>query len=106
MRTASVAGTQAGLVAIRGTSDPWESYARELGVLLHRSRTAANLSQERVAHAAGISTFTYRKLEKGESNPGTPANPRLKTLVALAEVLDIDVAELLPKKKPKIAVGR
>jgi transcriptional regulator with XRE-family HTH domain len=93
-------------MAIRGTSDSWEVYARELGINLLRAREVSGLSQERVAHAAGISTFTYRKLEKGESNPGTPANPRLKTLVALAEVLDIEVTELLPKKKPKVAVGR
>lgn len=106
MRIASDLGTQAGLVATRGASDPWESYARELGVLLHRARTAAELSQERLAHAAGISTFTYRKLEKGESNPGTPTNPRLRTLLALAEVLDVELESLLPAKKPKVAVGR
>jgi hypothetical protein len=29
-----------------------------------------------VLFAAGITTFTYRILEKGISNPGTPANPR------------------------------
>jgi DNA-binding XRE family transcriptional regulator len=67
---------------------------------------ASALSQERAAHAAGISTFTYRKLEKGESNPGTPANPRLRTLVALAEVFGATVEELIPKKEPSIAVGR
>ena len=84
----------------------WEGYARELGLNLQRARAARGVSQERAAHAAGISTFTYRKLEKGESNPGTPANPRLQTLVALAEVLDIDIRELLPRKSPAIAVGR
>ncbi|MGB3414602.1 MAG: helix-turn-helix transcriptional regulator, partial [Microbacteriaceae bacterium] len=68
--------------------------------------TAQELSQERVAHATGISTYTYRKLEKGESNPGTPANPRLQTLVALAEVLGVGVHELLPEKLPGIAIGR
>lgn len=90
----------------RSTADPWEAYARDLGVLLQRARAAAGMSQERTAHAAGISTFTYRKLEKGESNPGSPANPRLKTLVALAEVLDVEIESLLPPKKPKIAIGR
>ena len=93
-------------MATRATSDPWETYARELGINLSRARDASGLSQERVAHAAGISTFTYRKLEKGESNPGTPANPRLKTLVALSEVLDLDLIVLLPRKLPRIAVGR
>jgi transcriptional regulator with XRE-family HTH domain len=93
-------------MATGATTDPWERYARELGVNLNRARKAAGLSQERAAHAAGISTFTYRKLEKGESNPGTPANPRLKTLMALSEVLDIDLAELLPRQRPHVAVGR
>jgi transcriptional regulator with XRE-family HTH domain len=91
---------------MRGTTDPWELYARDLGINLLRAREASGLSQERLAHAAGVSTFTYRKLEKGESNPGTPANPRLKTLVAVAEILGTDITQLLPPKAPKIAVGR
>lgn len=93
-------------MATRGTSDLWETYARELGINLARAREASGLSQERVAHAAGISTFTYRKLEKGESNPGTPANPRLKTLIALSEVLGVEIIDLLPRRSPGIAVGR
>ena len=87
-------------------SHSWEGYVRGLGINLARAREAVQLSQERVAHAAGISTFTYRKLEKGQSNPGTPANPRLRTLVALAEVLDIEVTHLLPGTPPQVAVGR
>ena len=53
------------------------------------------MSQEAVAHAAGISTFTYQKFEKGESKPGTPMKPRLRTLLALAETLDVRVGELV-----------
>lgn len=93
-------------MAKRGNVDPWEVYARELGLNLLRAREASGLSQERLANAAGISTFTYRKLEKGESNPGTPANPRLRTLVALAEVLGVELGEILAAKPPKIADGR
>ena len=63
------------------------------------------MSQERLS-AAGVSTFTYRKLEKGESNPGTPANPRLRTLITLAEVLDLPMATLLPPEPGGIAIGR
>lgn len=74
----------------------WRAYTVELGLALARARQKSGLSQERVAHTAGISTFTYRKLEKGESNPGTSANPRLRTLVALARTLDVSVADLLP----------
>lgn len=87
-------------------TDPWVDYARELGIRLHRERIRKGLSQERLASAAGITTFTYRKLEKGASNPGTPANPRLRTLVALAEVMDVSVAELLPTEPGGVAIGR
>ncbi len=88
------------------SADPWVAYARELGVRLHRERIEKGLSQERLAVAAGITSFTYGKLEKGESNPGTPANPTLRTLVALAEVMDVTLAELLPPEPGGIAPGR
>ena len=87
-------------------SETWDDYARALGLNLQRARATRGISQERAAHAAGISAFTYRKLEKGESNPGTPANPRLRTLVALAEILELDVRDLLPPRMPRVAVGR
>lgn len=76
--------------------DPqWWSAARELGMRLQRARAARGLSQEALAHAAGISTYTYQKFEKGESKPGTPMNPRLRTLFALAQALHLDPAELV-----------
>jgi transcriptional regulator with XRE-family HTH domain len=78
------------------TDETWREYAVALGIALARTRATRQLSQEEVAHAAGVATFTYRKLERGESNPGTPANPRLRTLVALAGVLGVPVASLLP----------
>jgi transcriptional regulator with XRE-family HTH domain len=83
-----------------------ERYARELGLRLQRLRVAKGLSQERLAAAANISSFTYRKLEKGQSNPGTPANPRLRTLLALVEVLDVDLTDVLPPGTPGVAIGR
>ena len=49
----------------------WKRRAREFGVKLYGARAAAWLSQEQVAHRAGISVYTYQKLEHGESNPGT-----------------------------------
>jgi transcriptional regulator with XRE-family HTH domain len=76
--------------------DPWTEFARELGVRMLRARAEKKMSQEQVAHAAGLATFTYRKLEKGESNPGTAANPRLRTLVALSEVLNVPLDRLIP----------
>lgn len=84
----------------------WSAYVADLGIALARARAKRGLSQDKVAAAAGISPFTYRKLEKGVSNPGTPANPRLRTLVTLAEVLGVPVSELLPPDPKSIAPGR
>lgn len=86
--------------------EPWNDFVRELGVRLLRARADKRMSQEQVAHAAGLATFTYRKLEKGESNPGTAANPRLRTLVALAEVLEVPLRDLLPTPPEGLAPGR
>lgn len=101
----TICGGQArGMVS--ADDEAWSRYAVELGLALARARAARGLSQERVAHGAGIAAFTYRKLEKGESNPGSPANPRLHTLVSLAEVLGVAVADLLPPDPDDIAPGR
>lgn len=89
----------------RKTSPTWEECAIEIGVNLQRARTAKGMSQEAVAHAAGISGFTYFKFEKGESKPGTPINPRLLTLLALAQVLEVDLPSLLPATLPDLTAG-
>lgn len=80
----------------------WVAYARELGVNLHRARIATGMSQERVAHLAGIAGFTYQKFEKGESRPGHPMNPQLLTLTSLSQVLGVPVIELLPDWEPQL----
>ena len=73
----------------------WDARARRIGVRLQQARQVKGLSQEAVAHAAGISTYTYQKFEKGESKPRAPMNPRLTTLLALCDALSITVAELV-----------
>ncbi len=88
------------------TPSPWDQYACEVGLALQRARQRSGLSQEKVANAAGISAYTYRKLEHGESNPGTPANPRLRTLAALAEILGVSVHDLVPAQMTGVADGR
>ncbi|KRA29755.1 hypothetical protein ASD81_22170 [Nocardioides sp. Root614] len=80
----------------------WETYARELGHNLYRARMDRGLSQERVAHLAGLAGYTYQKFEKGESRPNTPMNPRLNTLLALSQVLQVPVVELLPDFDPEV----
>ena len=83
-------------VARIATPELLDDLARtSLGLRLQRARIAKGLSQESLAHAAGISTYTYQKFEKGESRPGTPMNPRLRTLIALAVALDMQVEELV-----------
>lgn len=83
-----------------------KEYGVEFGHNLKRARERAGLSQERTAHAAGIASYTYQKFEKGESKPGTPINPRLSTLLALSQVLDVPLSDLLPDKVPDLTAGR
>ena len=93
-------------MARSGSARPtWDMFARDLGVRLARAREVKGLSQERVAHLAGISAYTYQKFEKGESRPGTPMNPQLKTLLALCQVLDIAPAEMLAVPLPDLSAG-
>ena len=74
----------------------YADYSDKLSQRLYSLRYERGWSQEHVAHLAGISTYTYQKFEKGESKPGTPMNPRLFTLLALANVFEMDIKELLP----------
>jgi transcriptional regulator with XRE-family HTH domain len=71
------------------------AYAREVGLRLQRLRHQRGLSQEKLAHLAGISAYTYQKFEKGESKPGTPMNPRMFTLLALCRVLEVEIGQLV-----------
>lgn len=70
--------------------------ARRLGSLLAALRQERKLTQEQVAESAGISRNHLQLLETGLSNRnGTPANPRLSTLVALSDVLGTDVPSMM-----------
>lgn len=87
-------------------NDGKTEFARNLGLCLQRLRIERGLSQERLAHMAGISTYTYQKFEKGESKPGTPMNPRLFTLMAIAQVLQVPLTALVPEDWPDLTQGR
>ncbi|QLQ10286.1 MAG: helix-turn-helix transcriptional regulator [Nocardioidaceae bacterium] len=93
-------------MAKRTSAPTWDDFARQLGLNLLRARQRAGLSQERLAHMAGIASYTYQKFEKGEARPGSPMNPRLTTLLALCQALDVSVAELLPDRVPDLTHGR
>ena len=87
--------------------DPTKAeFSRALGLTLQRLRVERGLSQERLAHMAGISGYTYQKFEKGESKPGTPMNPRLFTLLSLAQVLGVSIEDLVPAEWPDLTDGR
>jgi len=90
---------------VAGAEEPdgaWSDYAIELGVLIHRTRIAKALSQERVAYESGLSRYTYQKLERGHSTPGRPANPTIKTLIAVSQALGVDISDILPNRPPDL----
>lgn len=81
----------------------WADYARRVGTELQRRRIERGLSQERLAAAAGITRYTYQKMEKGESAPGSPLNPSLHSIMAVAQQLDVTLDELLPQPWPDLS---
>ncbi len=93
-------------MARRRPTGEWAVFASELGVNIQRLRVARGLTQEDVAYAAGISRNMFQRFENGESMPSTPANPSLRNLLAIAQVLDVDLNELLPAQRPDLRIGR
>ena len=59
---------------------------------LRQERIRVGLTQTELADRARLSVTMVQNLER----PSYAANPRLSTLLALAEALDIDLAALLP----------
>lgn len=80
----------------------WAGFVQRFANALRTARNAANLSQEDVAYRAGLTRYTYQKYEKGESRPGHPANPTLRTVLALAQVLDVSLSDLVPDDAPDL----
>lgn len=78
-------------MATQGSGELAETLARRLRAL----RTQRGLSQAGAAAAAGLDRNNYQLLESAQSSSGGPANPRLSTLVALAEAYGVSVADLL-----------
>lgn len=83
-------------------TEGWRAYAAAIGVNLQMARHARGLSQEDVAYRARLTRYTYQKYEKGESRPGEPMNPTIRTLLALSLVLGVAVDELLPDEDPDL----
>lgn len=85
-----------------GADADWQDFVLKLSVQLRRLRLEVGLSQEEVAHRAGLSRFIYRQYESGESRRGTAANPALRSVLAIAQVLQVPIEELLPKHVPDL----
>lgn len=80
----------------------WQRFASDLGHQIHRLRVDRGLSQEAVAYRAGLSRLTYLKYEQGEAQSGAPSNPTLRTLVALSQVFDVPLEDLIPANAPDV----
>lgn len=84
------------------SDEEWAAYAQRLATSLRQAREHAGLSQEQVAYRAGLTRYTYQKYEKGESRPGSPANPTLRTVLALSQVLGVTMDTLIPTHAPDL----
>ncbi len=93
-------------MAKRRPTGDWDAFASALGTRIQRARVERGLTQEEVAYAAGLSRYNFQKFEKGESMPGTPANPSLRNIMAIAQVLEIPLERLLPELWPDLRAGR
>jgi transcriptional regulator with XRE-family HTH domain len=55
---------------------------------IRQLRERADLSQEAIAHRAGLTVSAYARIERGE------ANPTWTTVTHIARALDVSLAEL------------
>lgn len=78
--------------------DEWNDYIRHVGDSMHRIREKKGLSQEQVAYRAGISRYTYQRLEKGPDTAGPSANPTLKIVKAIADALEEPIGKIVDNR--------
>jgi transcriptional regulator with XRE-family HTH domain len=64
-------------------------YIESLGQCLKRLREAAGLSQQDLAVGAGLSVSVVSQIEQGKK-----ADPRMTTVLALADALGVDIRKL------------
>jgi transcriptional regulator with XRE-family HTH domain len=61
---------------------------RRLAHVLRDLRERGDLSQETIAHKAGLTVSAYARIERGE------ANPTWTTVTKIAKALDVSLAQL------------
>lgn len=86
----------------RPEEESWNDYVGQIATNLRRIRLKAGLSQEDVAYRSGLTRYTYQKYEKGESKPGMPANPTIRSLLTLAQALEVPLTDILPPEVPDL----
>lgn len=74
----------------------WDAYARDLGVRLQKLRIDRDITQEDLAHRAGLTRTHYQQIERGWWKRDQPANPSIKVIVRLAQVLAVAPGEIFP----------
>ncbi|WP_366915384.1 helix-turn-helix domain-containing protein [Bifidobacterium crudilactis] len=89
-------------MTINHDANTWENYIKTVGLNIQRERINRNMSQEQLAYSAGISRFSYQQLEKGESRPHSPANPALRNIMAISQILEVPLDALLPADWPDL----
>lgn len=75
---------------VRTKREPNSAYRQRFGQRVQQKRKAAGLSQEGLAHAAGISRRYMSGIERGE------ANPTVDQIVRLADAIGVAPATLMP----------
>ncbi len=83
----------------------WLEYTRMVGTNIQRARVRQGYSQEQVAYAAGLSRYSLQLFERGWVSKDRPANPQLSSIMAIAQVLEVSLDELLPEKWPLLVQG-
>lgn len=63
----------------------------DIGILIKQKRKAAGLTQEELAQKIGCATITIRQYESGKREPS------IIVLGKLANALDVDIFDLIPK---------
>lgn len=97
---------------VRGTLD-WGSYANSFAFRLVQVRRQRGLSQETLAHEAGLHRNQVSNLERARSNREPfISDPQLSTVYRLAAALGVppavllpDVESMLPEQSPELTDG-
>ncbi len=98
-----VAGSNAYDGKATDSDDAYCSFAKQFGANLKRLRWERDMTMQDVTRKADIALSRYQYMEKGMSDPRRPVNPRLKTLVGLANAFDVSLSDLFDFNAPTIS---